>query len=371
MAPSLPGGSLLISALWLLIAQAATCPPGDSDLDSIPNTYEDIDGNNDCDDDDSDGDGTPDYLDTDDDDDGIDTLLEGLGDAECLSGSDGIPNYLDEDSDGDGISDFDEGTGDDDGDFIPNWLDCTANGVSGDPDLDGLTTLDENSLLLDPLNPDTDDDGILDSVEVVDVTAPVDTDGNGFIDALDDDDDGDGFSTREETGWECANGQPWTLQFDNNTYDWQPTCSNGSPILIPPRDTDGDTVADYLDADDDGDGTPSGLEGDGDIDADGLLDWLDADDNDGPTGDIDEDGILNQDDEDNDTPPVTDAGTTTTTTPETEPPDTQTTPGGADIEIVDIEGSNGTDRCGCSTSSGPAALWVLSLFPLLLRRRRN
>ncbi|NCG18290.1 MAG: CGP-CTERM sorting domain-containing protein, partial [Rhodobacterales bacterium] len=79
----------------------------------------------------------------------------------------------------------------------------------------------------------------------------------------------------------------------------------------------------------------------------------------------------NHDDEANDPPPVTPAGTTTTTTSEIEPPDTQTTPGGADIEIVDIEGSNGIDRCGCSTSSGPAALWVLSLFPLLLRRRRN
>ena len=55
----------------------------------------------------------------------------------------------------------------------------------GDPDHDGLSTADERRLGLDPLNPDTDGDGIPDGVEVgPDPLHPLDTDGDGKIDAL-------------------------------------------------------------------------------------------------------------------------------------------------------------------------------------------
>lgn len=55
----------------------------------------------------------------------------------------------------------------------------------GDPDRDGLTNRQELALGLDPMNPDTDGDQIPDGVEVgPDPTRPIDTDGDGRIDAL-------------------------------------------------------------------------------------------------------------------------------------------------------------------------------------------
>ncbi len=91
---------------------------------------------------------------------------------------------------------------------------------------------------------DTDRDGLRDSDEAAD------TDGDGVVDALEADDDGDGIPTREE--------RP----------------SNRD------RDTDRDGVADHLDADDDGDGIPTRQERDRDLsrdtDRDGVADHLDA-----------------------------------------------------------------------------------------------
>ncbi|WP_158975594.1 gliding motility-associated C-terminal domain-containing protein [Cellulophaga sp. L1A9] len=55
-----------------------------------------------------------------------------------------------------------------------------------DADLDGLTDAEENTLGTNPDNDDSDDDGILDAVEVGDdVDNPLDEDSDGIIDALD------------------------------------------------------------------------------------------------------------------------------------------------------------------------------------------
>jgi len=114
------------------------------------------------------------------------------------------------DSDGDGIPDFVEGNGDVDGDGIPNYLDP-------DSDNDGLNDGWEVAHGTDPYNADSDRDGVPDGIEA----GYGDTDGDGLINALDPDDDGDGIATRDE---------------DAN--------HNGDPT---DDDTDGDGIPDYLD----------------------------------------------------------------------------------------------------------------------------
>jgi large repetitive protein len=224
---------------------------------------------------DSDGDGRPDILDTDDDGDGIPTRVE--HDAGAYSGSDqdnppngnewddvdddGIPNHLDEDSDGDGKSDHVEAFGegvpnmtlaasdirlvvgklisisprvviqttewtfpDKDGDGIANWLDGNdIDGPLGDPDLDGLTNQQEENRGSNPLNDDTDGDGILDGAE------HTDHDGDGVKDVLDPDDDGDGILTRDEGSADLdSDGIPNRLDTDSDG-DGEPDSSDVNP----------------------------------------------------------------------------------------------------------------------------------------------
>ncbi len=75
-----------------------------------------------------------------------------------------------------------------------------------------------------------------------------------------------------------------------------------NPATGAPLDTDGDSTLDYLDSDDDGDGTPTASEDangngdptDDDTDGDGIPDYLDADD--GGPGPGDSDGDMAEDD---------------------------------------------------------------------------
>jgi hypothetical protein len=120
-----------------------------------------------------------------------------------------------------------------------------------DLDGDGLDNEVERGLGTDPLRTDSDEDGIGDTAEVSNPGAPTDTDGDGIIDPLDDDDDGDGI----------------------------PTATEGS------GDADSDGVPDYLDnsSDRDGDGALDGLDNcpdaanadQADGDADGVGDVCD------------------------------------------------------------------------------------------------
>lgn len=226
---------------------------------------------------DTDGDGTADILDGDDDGDGIPTHLEhdpgryggvdprnpsnddGWGDVD----GDGTPNYLDLDSDGDGKSDRDETFGgggdgepppltmaeiprihhnlqvsdaarvvvteysfpDSDGDEIPDWLDGDdSDGPEGDADGDGVPNQREINRGSDPLDPDTDDDGVLDGDE------HGDTDGDGIRDRLDIDDDGDGIFTSSEAN-EDEDGDGVPDHLDPRTTD-QASCSDG-PFELP------------------------------------------------------------------------------------------------------------------------------------------
>lgn len=123
-----------------------------------------------------------------------------------------------------------------------------------DSDNDGLLDTQEKSLGTNPLKRDSDNDTVSDAIEIgLDINAPQDSDHDGIIDALDPDDDNDGVLTKFE---------------DVN--------KDGSPIN---DDTDDDGVPDFLDANDDGDGKLTLEEGSTiDTDGDGILDYLDKND---------------------------------------------------------------------------------------------
>ena len=258
----------------------------DDDGDAIATAYElGSDPENPLD---SDGDGTPDYLDADSDDDGIDDAIEGAGDPD----GDGVASYLDDDADGNGIDDPTDGTGDLDDDGIMDFLDVDdTDGRLGDPDGDGLTNEEELSLGTDPQAEDTDDDGLTDWDEVMNLdTDPTlaDTDGDGLddgdevkggTDPLDVDSDGDGL----EDGDELNVG---TDPLDDDSDD--DGLFDGEEV---------DLGADPLDEDTDDDGVLDGDEPEGDTDGDGLIDVLDPTD-DTVVGDDDDD-----DDDDDDVEP--------------------------------------------------------------------
>jgi MYXO-CTERM domain-containing protein len=278
----------------------------DDDGDTIP-TREERPGMMDRD---SDMDMRPDHLDPDDDGDTIPTRVERMQDATPGGDFDRDmrPSYLDTDSDGDTVPDREEAGPmpatpvDTDTDGSPDYLDLdsdndclpdamepgaprimratnpnancsgatpvcdTMRGVcvtsTADTDMDGVPDDIERRIGTNPMNPDTDGDGIRDGDEIgMDVTRPRDTDGDMMIDANDPDDDGDGIPTRDE----------------------RPGMMN--------RDTDMDMVPDHLDADDDNDGQPTRderpMSADRDTDGDMVPDHLEPDD--------DNDGILTRD----------------------------------------------------------------------------
>ncbi len=205
------------------------------------------------------------------------------------------------DSDGDTISDVHEGrmaTGgvDTDGDGAPDYLD-----------------------------PDSDGDGILDRDEAGDMnvmTSPIDTDFDGTPDFRDRDSDGNGIEDGVE-GTSDIDGdtRPAFRDYDNDEDGLDDVTEiGGDPSM--PRDTDGDGTPDYDSpysdgdyiadliealADTDGDGTPDIY--DLDTDGDGFSDAEEAGDTDWmtPPIDTDGDGIFNFRDPDSDADGLSDA----------------------------------------------------------------
>ncbi|PID33804.1 MAG: hypothetical protein CR955_00680 [Thiotrichales bacterium] len=123
-----------------------------------------------------------------------------------------------------------------------------------DTDNDGLLDSQERILGTDIMKRDSDGDKVSDAIEVgMDIKSPQDSDRDGIIDALDNDDDNDGVLT----------------QFEDINKD-------GTAIN---DDTDQDGVPNYLDANDDGDSRLTKVEGGTkDSDGDGILDYLDKND---------------------------------------------------------------------------------------------
>ncbi len=209
---------------------------------------------------DSDGDGVNDDQDN----------CPAQGDMGYGVNENGCPNPA-VDSDGDGVMDNDDS--------------CPAQGDQGygvdaqgcpnpppvDSDGDGLPDTLEISLGTDPNNRDSDGDGKDDGAEIgADHAAPLNSDGDDIIDALDSataDADGDGVMDEQDD----ANGNP--------------CIPNASSEACHEADSDGDGILDALDIDDDNDGIPDIAEGGDrgvDTDHDGIPDSLDLDsDNDG------------------------------------------------------------------------------------------
>ncbi|MEZ4318126.1 MAG: MopE-related protein [Myxococcota bacterium] len=345
----------------------------DDDNDGIPTSVEISDGTGGAVPRNQDGDGQPNHLDTDSDNDGrpdahewsqVFTLL-GVRDFD----GDGLNDYLDTDSDNDTVLDSQErptGTdtdndtfenridADDDGDLIPtaeeqagpnaplslyacanggptgcvstndsdarndDWDgDGTANYLDNDDDNDRVPTrfedIDGDG---DPRNDDSEGDGLRDFLDQDDDGDSVltrneidcapgtpandprqsDTDGdaagcNGSLDCgpnyLDQDDDDDTIPTIVEAGEananadgdSCANHIDLDSDGDNWTdeYEWNETF-----IAFGTHDFDADGVNDYVDTDSDGDNVPDSAEGSSaspiDTDVDGTEDRLDRDD---------------------------------------------------------------------------------------------
>jgi gliding motility-associated-like protein len=309
---------------------------------------------------DNDGDGVPDTIDPDDDNDGIPDTTEG---TTIDSDGDGIVNSEDLDSDNDGIPDVVEAGGTDpDGNGLPGTgptLTDTDN--DGTPDLfdpnSGNTPLvpanSDGDGLANFLDLDSDNDGIPDITEAggtdsdkdgrIGAGVILDTDGDGFSDIadttnggtslaipnsdgdslpnyLDRDSDGDGIADIVEAGGVDTNGNGEVDAFADSDNDGLANVvdpsTGGTPLSLP--DTDGDSRPNYLDRDSDNDGITDTREAGGaDADGDGILDGVFADsDNDGlvnavdgtplPLPDTDGDGRRNYLDRDSDNDGIAD-----------------------------------------------------------------
>ena len=153
------------------------------------------------------------------------------------------------DTDQDGIIDaLDD---DDDDDTLPTSEEIALGTDPRNPDSDDDALNDameagSKKIGTDPLNPDTDGDGISDGTEVgAEPNQPMDTDKDGTIDALDEDDDNDGIPTLTET---TLNSDPLNQDSDGDGV------SDGDEIgdnPEQPKDTDGDGIIDLIDSDSD------------------------------------------------------------------------------------------------------------------------
>lgn len=204
----------------------------------------------------SDNDALPNALDPDDDGDGVPTAFEGLEDVD----KDGIANYLDRDSDNDGVPD-DQEAGlvgkDSDADGLDDYFDTDHTGRE-DKMGDGV---DRQQKLADKNGNGTPDMWEKDFAQPVKLASIAGKQGNKGEPSIEKqpytdpqkapakDTDGDGIEDDIEWG---------------SNIEW-------------PIDTDEDGTYDYLDKDDDGDGVPTAMEGEGDRDGDGRVNYLDAD----------------------------------------------------------------------------------------------
>lgn len=142
--------------------------------------------------------------------------------------------------------------------------------------LGNCSTATVTIVVTDAIELDTDDDGILDNIEDLDLdndgdptTNPTDTDGDGFPDYLDIDSDNDGIPDNVES--QTTDGYIPPSGVDVNANGVDDAYEINGNVGIFPVDTDNDLLADYLDADSDNDNVPDNIEGH-DANQDGIAD---------------------------------------------------------------------------------------------------
>ncbi|MHA8052659.1 invasin domain 3-containing protein [Aquirufa sp. OSTEICH-129A] len=184
-----------------------------------------------------------------------------LGTGTCQDfDSDGIPNFLDPDSDNDGILDMIEKNMDSDGDGDANYLDL-------DSDNDGILDTQERSF-------DTDGDGVMNFLDI-------DSDNDSILDAWEGTDNKRGTIDDNYDGRVDKNGASPDVN-GNGLADFL----EGNPAPVP--DTDKDGTPDYIDLDSDGDGIADKVELTNDPDKDGRPNYRDKDADGDWLGDSDE-----------------------------------------------------------------------------------
>ena len=175
-----------------------------------------------------------------------------------------------------------------------NSTDSTEPKEAVDSDGDGLTDDEEATLKTNPNKTDSDGDGIPDNEEVgEEPSAATDTDGDGKINALDDDDDNDNLPTLLEG---AINTNPLEKDTDGDGLDDATEVGDNTGV---PLDTDSDKLINAIDPDDDNDGLTTldelALKTNPlkkDTDGDGIEDGEEIGDKTGKPKDSDDDGII-------------------------------------------------------------------------------
>ncbi|MDF4204973.1 gliding motility-associated C-terminal domain-containing protein [Maribacter sp. SA7] len=310
---------------WACTTMGLPDPDGDLDGDGTPNYYDvdfptcgGLNANGVCINFDTDGDGVPNHLDLDSDNDGITDIVE-VGEGNRDSNGDGVLDNI-TDVDNDGLADVvDNDTTDGPEGSAP----CTqqtgcvqTNSTSNIFDTDGDGTTDnsgdfDGDGLINAYDLDSDNDGILDTVEAQTTTGfsapgaidpltgipavgadtdgidPIDTDGDGNPDYLDLDADNDGITDTLEAGSEDADGDGAVDGFVD--ADGNGVADSVDTTPLPDEDSDNDGILDRLDLDSDNDGITDTTEAGGmDGDGDGIIDTFMTDtDNDGLADSVD------------------------------------------------------------------------------------
>ena len=268
----------------------------DTDLDGVPDTIELAENTDPSDASsflDSDSDGIPDIKDADSDGDGQLNLFEAGALPYYDRDRDGVPAYLDDndynnqignddnaveslfDPNNDGIAEFANPSidaVDSDQDGVPDSVEI----VDGTDASDASSFLDnDNDTIPDYIDEDDDNDGILDMIE-----GSGDADQDGIANQFDTDSDGDGVSDSEE-GYADLNGDalPNFLDPSTNTLTAVPDQDNDgiSDDIETTDDADQDGTANHLDTDSDSDRLGDFDETNADFDADGVPNFLDDD----------------------------------------------------------------------------------------------